>query len=191
MVSVELHRHTAVSPTLLADVLAIFDVKEADRLPTAVLAPALGLGAKTLAKAMREHGLEPRVLRIGEATPRGYRRQDVEEALSRGAASDSLSATADPIGDDSRQELVGAVLAKTLSASPSDSAAFVDLLDEIGREGEPAVRALLSEMRPTMRFFPAGMLKALRSVRDRPDPRAAVTSTCLPDGWQSDERTRR
>ena len=82
---------------LLADVRAVFDERKADRLSSGELAEALvaieeapwgdlrgkPLEARTLARRLRPYGIKPRVIRIGDATARGYERADFEDAWGR------------------------------------------------------------------------------------------------------------
>jgi Protein of unknown function (DUF3631) len=89
---------------LLTDLRAIFDERQAERIPTADLIRALAtveespwgewwLDAKTdeplksgprrLSQLLRPYGIRPRLVRIGTDTARGYRREDFVDAWGR------------------------------------------------------------------------------------------------------------
>ena len=53
------------------------------------------LTARELAKLLKPYGATPRVIRVGDATPRGYRRADLHDAWKRygGSATDATSET--------------------------------------------------------------------------------------------------
>jgi len=92
---------------LLADIQATFDERKADRLSSGQLADALvaieeapwgdlrgkPLEARTLARRLRPYGIKPHVIRIGDATPRGYERADFEDAWRRYVPIPPTSAT--------------------------------------------------------------------------------------------------
>ena len=81
---------------LLADVRAVFGA--ADKLPTATLLDRLHhldeapwasyaggrpLDARRLADQLREYGVQSKVIRVGDLTPRGYTRADLDDAWTR------------------------------------------------------------------------------------------------------------
>jgi len=83
---------------LLADIKAIFDERETDKLASADLCEALAadatspwadykngkpIGQAQLARLLKSFGLIPHSVRIGTATPKGYERKSFEEAWSR------------------------------------------------------------------------------------------------------------
>jgi hypothetical protein len=92
---------------LLTDIQAIFDKRKADRLASGELVEALvameeapwgdlrgkPLEARTLARRPRPYGIKPHVIRIGDATPRGYERTDFEDAWRRYIPTPEISAT--------------------------------------------------------------------------------------------------
>jgi hypothetical protein len=98
-----------VEPSLGILLLAHMQIAfgEAEKLPTEVIlkrlhelpeAPWNNLKGKPLddrglARRLREYGIKPRVLRIGEATPRGYERKDFADGWERYLPSSSLPAT--------------------------------------------------------------------------------------------------
>ena len=96
---------------LLADVRTIFNERKANRdgdklasadLCVALAADATGpwadykngkpIGQGQLARALKPFGLFPGTVRIGDATPKGYQREDFEEAWSRYLPEDGTSA---------------------------------------------------------------------------------------------------
>ena len=94
---------------LLADLREVFS--DAGALPTEAILGELaareespwgdwhghGLTARGLAKLLKPYGASPRVVRIGDMTPRGYRAEDLADAwrryLPRGSATTATSAT--------------------------------------------------------------------------------------------------
>ena len=92
---------------LLADIKAIFEERKADRLSSGQLADILvaieeapwgdlrgkSLDPRTLARRLRPYGIKPHVIRIGDATPRGYERTDFEDAWGRYIHTPEISAT--------------------------------------------------------------------------------------------------
>jgi len=82
---------------LLADVRAVFDDKQADRLPSAALVDALvaleeapwgeirgkGLDTRGLARRLKPFSIAPKVMRMEAGTPRGYQRADFADAWRR------------------------------------------------------------------------------------------------------------
>jgi hypothetical protein len=82
---------------LLRDIRAVFEDKQADRLPTGELLESLQaaeeapwgslrgapLGARGLARMLKPYGVKPEKLREGDHTFRGYRRADFEDAWMR------------------------------------------------------------------------------------------------------------
>ncbi len=82
---------------LLADTRATFNEKDVTRMGSGELVAALvaeetapwgdlkgrPLDARALARLLRRYEIKPRVMRMGNATPRGYERQDFEDAWER------------------------------------------------------------------------------------------------------------
>jgi Protein of unknown function (DUF3631) len=82
---------------LLRDIRGVFEKRKADQLPTAELlkflhaaeeAPWGSLGgepldARDLAGMLKPYGIKPGKLRVGDHTPRGYRRANFEDAWTR------------------------------------------------------------------------------------------------------------
>ena len=101
----------SIPARLLADLRAVFG--DAEALSTEVILGKLHalseapwgdwyghpLTARDLAKLLKPYGVKPRVVRIGEATPRGYRRDDLADPWTRylspsgGSATSATSAT--------------------------------------------------------------------------------------------------
>jgi hypothetical protein len=92
---------------LLADIRAIFDKRKTDRLSSGELADALvaneeapwgdlrgkPLDVRTLARRLRPYGVKPHVIRLGDATARGYERADFEDAWGRYVRTPEISVT--------------------------------------------------------------------------------------------------
>jgi hypothetical protein len=92
---------------LLADIRAIFDERKTDRLSSVQLADALvaneeapwgdlrdkALEPRTLARLLRPYEVKPHVIRLGDATARGYERADFEDAWARYIPTPEISAT--------------------------------------------------------------------------------------------------
>lgn len=82
---------------LLADVRAMFDARDVDRLASTVMLDALHrldeapwgdwygkpLSARKLAQMLRPYGVQPRTVRFDDATARGFLREQFEEAWDR------------------------------------------------------------------------------------------------------------
>lgn len=103
---------------LLADVREVFDRLDSSTIPTDTLLFELcgleeapwgdlrgkPLDSRGLARMLRKYDVTPRVVRVGEVTPRGYRREDLHDAWSRylpalppaGPATSATPATATP-----------------------------------------------------------------------------------------------
>jgi len=58
-------------------------VNQDDELPFGAWRDGKGLDARTLARMLKPYGVKPRVLRIGDETPRGYRRQELRDVFER------------------------------------------------------------------------------------------------------------
>jgi hypothetical protein len=54
-----------------------------DELPFGAWREGKGLDARTLARLLKPYGVKPRVLRVGDETPRGYRRQELQDVFER------------------------------------------------------------------------------------------------------------
>src|SRR5262245_6656846 len=82
---------------LLIDTKTVFDHTRADALPTTVLLKALvdlpespwgdlkgkAITDRSLARRLHQYGIKPKVVRVGENTPRGYHRADFHDAWLR------------------------------------------------------------------------------------------------------------
>jgi Protein of unknown function (DUF3631) len=82
---------------LLADIRAVFDERGVDRVGSAALAEALHeieeapwaewygrpITANAIARLLKPYEVKPKKLRIGDATPRGYRRDQFVDAWER------------------------------------------------------------------------------------------------------------
>jgi hypothetical protein len=94
---------------LLASIRDAFDGKRANSLATATLLEALAeneeapwaawnrgkpMSAHQLAKRLSEFGIKPTTIRIGLQTPKGYKREQFEEAFERYLPADSPATTA-------------------------------------------------------------------------------------------------
>ncbi|PZW52442.1 uncharacterized protein DUF3631 [Pseudomonas sp. URMO17WK12:I6] len=94
---------------LLASIRDAFDGKRANSLATATLLEALAeneeapwavwnrgkpMSAHQLAKRLSEFGIKPTTIRIGLQTPKGYKREQFEEAFERYLPADSPTTTA-------------------------------------------------------------------------------------------------
>jgi hypothetical protein len=94
---------------LLASIRDAFDGKRANSLPTATLLEALAeneeapwaawnrgkpMSAHQLAKRLSEFGIKPTTIRIGLQTPKGYKREQFEEAFERYLPTNSPTTTA-------------------------------------------------------------------------------------------------
>jgi hypothetical protein len=120
MVALAADRPATLGVRLLADLRDIFDRHGADQLPTDTLLEDLHrldespwadlrgkpLDSRGLSRRLREYQagdgqpIKPTVIRLGDTTPRGYRRQDLHDAWSRylppppdGSATSATSAT--------------------------------------------------------------------------------------------------
>lgn len=84
--------------TLLADIRAVFDKCMSDTMPSAILAGRLckiegrawaewnhgkEMTANNLARQLKKYKVYPQTIRVGNETPKGYRRTDFEDAWSR------------------------------------------------------------------------------------------------------------
>jgi hypothetical protein len=84
--------------TLLADIRAVFDERKIDAVPSKVLADSLcgvegrpwadwnhghGLTANNLARQLKKYSIYPQTIRLGDETPKGYRRGDFEDLWTR------------------------------------------------------------------------------------------------------------
>src|SRR5262245_62176167 len=82
---------------LLIDTKTVFDQTSADALPTTVILKALvdlpespwgdlkgkAITDRSLARRLHQYGIKPKVVRVGENTPRGYHRADFHDAWLR------------------------------------------------------------------------------------------------------------
>jgi putative DNA primase/helicase len=83
---------------LLGDLQNVFQLEEADQLPSEQLLKALlgiedgpwadynrgrGLTVNGLAKLLKPFSIKPRTIRVGDKTPKGYRLADLEDAFAR------------------------------------------------------------------------------------------------------------
>ncbi len=89
---------TSIGATLLTDVRTIFDELKTNQISSKVVAEQLcategrpwaewsngrGLSANDLARQLKKFGVYPHTIRVGDETPKGYRRTDFEDAWSR------------------------------------------------------------------------------------------------------------
>jgi Protein of unknown function (DUF3631) len=91
------HEDESPSVRLLGDIRAVFDERGVDRLASAVLAAALHeieespwadwygkpITATGVARLLAGFGIKPKVIRVGEETPRGYPRDQFQDAWDR------------------------------------------------------------------------------------------------------------
>jgi len=91
------HEDESTSVRLLADIRAVFDERGIDRLASAALAAALHeieeapwgewygnqITANAIARLLKPYDVQPRKLRIGDETPRGYTRAQFADAWER------------------------------------------------------------------------------------------------------------
>lgn len=88
----------SIGVTLLSDIRMVFDERKSDTVPSAVLAERLckvegrpwaewshgkGLSVNNLARQLNRYGVHPQTIRVGDDTPKGYRRVDFEDLWSR------------------------------------------------------------------------------------------------------------
>jgi hypothetical protein len=70
-----------------ADVMStehlVVNINKDDELPFGGWNDGKGLDARTLAKYMKPFGVKPKVIRVGDQTPRGYRAEDLRDAWER------------------------------------------------------------------------------------------------------------
>ncbi len=84
--------------TLLVDIRAVLDERQTDTIPSAILAGCLckiegrawaewnhgnGMTPNNLARQLKKYSVYPQTIRVGNGTPKGYRRADFEDAWSR------------------------------------------------------------------------------------------------------------
>jgi len=84
--------------TLLADIRTVFDERQTDTIPSALLAGCLckiegrawaewnhgnGLTPNNLARQLKKYSVYPQTVRVGSETPKGYRRADFEDNWAR------------------------------------------------------------------------------------------------------------
>ena len=67
---------------LLADSRAAFEARRVDRLSSEALGKEVGLKPHHLARQLQPFGIRPRVIRIGDKTPRGYLLADFEDTFA-------------------------------------------------------------------------------------------------------------
>ncbi len=99
----------SIGAELLASIRDAFDNRRADRLPTADLLEALAedeeapwaawnrgksMTAHQLSKRLSEFGIKPTTFRLGLKTPKGYKREQFEEAFTRYLFADTPKTTA-------------------------------------------------------------------------------------------------
>lgn len=113
LAAVSLHGQEEEAPStgaeLLASIRDAFDGKRANSLATATLLEALAedeeapwaawnrgkpMSAHQLAKRLSEFGIKPTTIRIGLRTPKGYKREQFEEAFGRYLSEDAPATTA-------------------------------------------------------------------------------------------------
>jgi hypothetical protein len=88
----------SIGVTLLADIRAVFDERKTDAVPSAILAGCLckiegrawaewnhgnEMTANNLARQLRKFRICSQSIRVGDKTPKGYRRADFEDVWSR------------------------------------------------------------------------------------------------------------
>jgi hypothetical protein len=88
----------SIDAILLADVRSVFDASAAEQIPSKALARKLcgiegrpwadwargtGLSPNNLAQQLKKFKIYPRGIRVGDKTPKGYRREDFEDAWAR------------------------------------------------------------------------------------------------------------
>jgi hypothetical protein len=91
-------RDASTGVTLLADIRAIFDRRGCEHIPSREIAADLcqiegrpwaewshgrGLSANNVARQLKPYGVLPLGIRVGESTPKGYRKADFADAWSR------------------------------------------------------------------------------------------------------------
>ncbi len=95
---------------LLADIRSIFHANGSEALPSVALCAELArldgpwaewhrgdpISASQLARQLEHHSIAPRTIRLGDKTPKGYRRTDFEDAWSR-----YLPSVAAPVSENS------------------------------------------------------------------------------------------
>lgn len=99
----------SIGAELLASIRDAFDNRRTDRLPTAELLDALAeddeapwaawnrgkpMTAHQLSKRLSEFGIKPTTFRIGIKTPKGYKREQFEEAFKRYLSADTPKTSA-------------------------------------------------------------------------------------------------
>jgi Protein of unknown function (DUF3631) len=91
------HEDESHGVRLLGDIRKIFDERGVDRLASAALAASLAemeespwaewygkpITAATIARLLDRYDIKPKVIRVGDETPRGYRREQFEDAWER------------------------------------------------------------------------------------------------------------
>ena len=88
----------SIGATLLSDIRAVFDEQQTDTVPSAILAGCLckiegrawaewnhgnEMTANNLARQLRKFRICSQSIRVGDKTPKGYRRADFEDVWSR------------------------------------------------------------------------------------------------------------
>lgn len=88
----------SIGATLLSDIRAVFEERNAGTVPSQILANCLceiegrtwadwnkgsGMTPNNLARQLKKFGVYPQTIRVGNGTPKGYRRTDFEDAWSR------------------------------------------------------------------------------------------------------------
>jgi Protein of unknown function (DUF3631) len=91
------HEDESHGVRLLGDIRTVFDERGVDRLASAALAASLAemeespwaewygkpITAAAIARLLDRYEIKPKVIRVGDETPRGYRRQQFEDAWER------------------------------------------------------------------------------------------------------------
>lgn len=88
----------SIGAALLSDIRGVFDERKADVLPSVILTGCLckiegrawaewnrgnGMTANNLARQLRKYNIHPQTIRLGNETPKGYRRDHFEDVWSR------------------------------------------------------------------------------------------------------------
>jgi len=88
----------SIGVTLLTDIRAVFDERKTETAPSAILADCLckiegrpwaecnhggGMTANNLARQLKKYSIYPQTIRVGNETPKGYRRGDFEDLWVR------------------------------------------------------------------------------------------------------------
>jgi hypothetical protein len=88
----------SIGTALLADIRAVFEERKGETIPSAILVDCLckiegrpwaewnqgsGMTANNLARQLKKYRISSQSIRVGDKTPKGYRRMDFEDSWSR------------------------------------------------------------------------------------------------------------